>query len=143
MNRPPIVLLHGANSAAVEMEPLAEVLRAYGVVHAPNLVGHGGRDIPAALSLPEMAADAIGWMGRQGLSRAVVVHVVHPGVWPGVQTARSVVAPSVTVSPSRSTRTTFTGSQPSHAIGEMSVPASSALASSAMAMSCAPVTLFM
>lgn len=73
MSRPPIVLLHGANGAAVEMEPLAEVLRAYGVVHAPDLVGHGGRDIPDALSMPEMAADVVGWMGRQGLSRAVVV----------------------------------------------------------------------
>jgi pimeloyl-ACP methyl ester carboxylesterase len=73
MNRPPIVLLHGANSAAVEMEPLAEVLRAYGVVHAPNLMGHGGRDIPPRLSMAEMAADVVGWMGRQGLARAVIV----------------------------------------------------------------------
>ena len=73
MNRPPIVVLHGANSAAAEMEPLSEVLRAYGVVYAPNLVGHGGREVPAALTMREMAADVVGWMGRQGLSRAVIV----------------------------------------------------------------------
>ncbi len=73
MSRLPIVLLHGANSAAVEMEPLAEVLRGYGAVHAPNLMGHGGREIPAALSIADMAADVVGWMSRQGMERAVVV----------------------------------------------------------------------
>jgi len=73
MTRPSIVVLHGANSAAAEMEPLSEVLRAYGVVYAPNLMGHGGREVPAALSMQDMAADVVGWMGRQGLSRAVVV----------------------------------------------------------------------
>jgi pimeloyl-ACP methyl ester carboxylesterase len=73
MTRPPIVLLHGANSAAAEMEPLAEVLRAYGVVHAPNLIGHGGRDIPTDITMHDMAADVAGWMGRQGLARAVIV----------------------------------------------------------------------
>ncbi len=73
MNRLPIVLLHGANSAAVEMEPLAEVLRACGAVHAPNLMGHGGREIPAALSMADMATDVVGWMSRQGMERAVVV----------------------------------------------------------------------
>lgn len=73
MTRPPIVLLHGANSAAAEMEPLAEVLRAYGVVHAPNLIGHGGRDIPADITIADMAVDVVGWMGRQGLARAVIV----------------------------------------------------------------------
>lgn len=73
MTRPPIVVLHGANSAASEMAPLLDVLRAYGVVHAPDLIGHGGRDIPAELSIPDMASDVVGWMGRQGLARAVVV----------------------------------------------------------------------
>lgn len=73
MTRPPIVVLHGANSAASEMTPLTDVLRAYGIVHAPDLMGHGGRDIPGELSLREMAADVVGWMGRQGLTRAVIV----------------------------------------------------------------------
>jgi 3-oxoadipate enol-lactonase len=73
VTRPPLVLLHGANSAACEMTPLADVLRAYGVVHAPNLIGHGGRDIPQEVTLREMAADVVGWMGRQGLQRAVMV----------------------------------------------------------------------
>lgn len=73
MTRPPIVVLHGANSAASEMAPLVEMLRAHGVVHAPDLMGHGGREIPEALSMRDMAADVVGWMGRQGLARAIVV----------------------------------------------------------------------
>src|ERR1043166_6559293 len=59
-----------------------------------------------------------------------VVHVVQPGVWPGVQTARNVVPPNVTVSPSFSMRSTLTGSQPSSPNGDLSIPDDSAAASS-------------
>lgn len=66
---PVAVVIHGANGSSVEIEPLSEALRPYAQVHAPDLLGHGGREVPEVFTLPELAADVIAWLDRQGLAR--------------------------------------------------------------------------
>lgn len=73
MSLPHLVLIHGANASGPEMEPLAAVLRPYAQVHAPNLPGHGGREVPERLSMGQMAADVIAGMDRGRLERAFLV----------------------------------------------------------------------
>jgi pimeloyl-ACP methyl ester carboxylesterase len=68
-----IVLLHGANGCAAELEPLAAPLRPYGRVHVPNLLGHGGRPVPERLTMAGTAADVIAWLDAQGIARAAFV----------------------------------------------------------------------
>lgn len=69
----PIVLLHGANSAAEEVAPLAQALREQGrTVAVPNLYGHGGRPVPDELSIPALAADLCAQLDGNGIARAVL-----------------------------------------------------------------------
>ncbi len=73
MPAPDIVLLHGANGCAAEIEPLAAPLRAYGRVLVPNLVGHGGRPVPQRLTIGATAADVVELLDREGIERAYFV----------------------------------------------------------------------
>ena len=68
-----IVLLHGANGSGPELEPLAAALRPFGEVRAPNLPGHGGREMPAAFSVRGSAEDVVAGLDRDGIARAWMV----------------------------------------------------------------------
>ena len=68
----PLLLIHGANSAGRELAPLAEPLRAHTRVLTPDLPGHGGRELPEALSLPLYAEDLLRGLDAAGVERAVV-----------------------------------------------------------------------
>jgi pimeloyl-ACP methyl ester carboxylesterase len=67
-----MILLHGANSGGVELAPLAEALRPYATVRTPNLLGHGGRPIPARITLRDMAEDLVAWMDAEGIDTDVI-----------------------------------------------------------------------
>ncbi len=73
MSAPAIVVLHGANGSAREMEPLADPLRAHGRVIVHDLPGHGGRELPQRLSIAGAAEDVIARLDREGIERAFVV----------------------------------------------------------------------
>lgn len=68
-----IVLLHGANGCGAEMEPLAEPLRAFDEVRAPDLPGHGGREMPGRFTIPGFADDVVAWLDREGVDQAWLV----------------------------------------------------------------------
>lgn len=68
-----IVAIHGANSAAAELEPLTAELRRYGEVFAPNLAGHGGRPLPPELEMDGLARDLLAQMDERGIARAPLV----------------------------------------------------------------------
>jgi pimeloyl-ACP methyl ester carboxylesterase len=70
---PDIVLIHGANGCAAEMEPLAAPLRPFGRVFVLDLVGHGGRPVPEHLAIGDSAADVIEQLDRAGIERAFFV----------------------------------------------------------------------
>ena len=67
---PPIVMLHGANGRGQAIRSLVDALAPL-EVHAPDMLGHGGRELPERLSIAEMAADVVGYMDRKGIRRAV------------------------------------------------------------------------
>jgi pimeloyl-ACP methyl ester carboxylesterase len=73
MSEATIVVLHGANGCAREMEPLAAPLREHGRVIVHDLPGHGGRELPDRLSIQGAAADVVARLDREGIERAVVV----------------------------------------------------------------------
>ena len=68
-----IVVLHGANGSAREIEPLAAPLRAYGRVLVPDLPGHGGRPVPPKLSIEDNAAEVLALLDREKVERAILV----------------------------------------------------------------------
>jgi pimeloyl-ACP methyl ester carboxylesterase len=67
-----MVLIHGMNSAGVEMQPLAEALAPYANARLPDLLGHGGRPIPPSISTDAIARDLVEWLDREGIERAVL-----------------------------------------------------------------------
>jgi len=73
MSAPTIVVLHGANGSAREVELLAAPLRAYGRVLVPDLPGHGGRELPERLSIEGSADDVLALLDREKVERAVIV----------------------------------------------------------------------
>ena len=73
MSAPAIVVLHGANGCARQMEPLAGPLRQYGRVIVHDLPGHGGRELPDRLSIAGAAEDVIAMLDREGIGRAFIV----------------------------------------------------------------------
>ncbi len=66
----PLVLLHGSRSAAAALQPLQGALTRFGPVRAFDLVGHGGREIPAVFSMETLAQDVLAQMDRAGIERA-------------------------------------------------------------------------
>jgi pimeloyl-ACP methyl ester carboxylesterase len=65
-----LIVLHGANGSVADMGPLLERLGDARPVVAFNLVGHGGRPVPALLSIEAMAEDALAECDRRGISAA-------------------------------------------------------------------------
>ena len=62
----PLVIVHGANGSAREMAPLTDRLPGF----VPNMIGHGGREIPAALDVPAIAADLLRQCDAAGIGKA-------------------------------------------------------------------------
>ncbi|MBS0503959.1 MAG: alpha/beta fold hydrolase [Proteobacteria bacterium] len=62
----PLVIVHGANGAAREMAPLTGRLPGF----VPNMIGHGGREIPASLNIPAIAADLLRQCDDAGIGMA-------------------------------------------------------------------------
>ena len=73
MSAPAIVVLHGANGAAREIEPLAAALRPFGKVFVPDLPGHGGKPVPAQLSILDNANEVLALLDREKIDRAFLV----------------------------------------------------------------------
>lgn len=69
---PTLVMLHGANGTGALMAPLAERLRPWANVKTPDLLGHGGRPVPAHFSVPAFAEDLLAWLDERGIERAVL-----------------------------------------------------------------------
>jgi len=69
----PLLLLHGANGAALEIAPLSYGLRNFAPVFAPDLPGHGGRPVPHALDFSDLAADVIAQCDARGLGRFAAI----------------------------------------------------------------------
>ncbi len=67
-----MMLIHGAVGCAAEIEPLAAAFRHYTEVRTPNLIGHGGRPIPARLTIDAIARDLIEQCDRDGIERTFV-----------------------------------------------------------------------
>jgi len=75
-----MVIIHRANSAAAEMAPLIQALGPYTRAVAPSLPGHGGRELPGRMTVPDFAADVIAFMDREGIERDVLTGYSFGGV---------------------------------------------------------------
>ncbi len=71
--RPPLLILHGANGCRAEVQPWRQALSADFTVEALNLCGHGGRRMPAALTMAQCADDLLGQMDALGLQAPIVM----------------------------------------------------------------------
>lgn len=56
---PNLLMLHGSRGTYQELLPVAEALTEYRNPFLPNLLGHGGRDIPVCFSVKDMAEDVL------------------------------------------------------------------------------------
>lgn len=65
-----LVLIHGANGAAPEMRPLVKLLAPHYDVRTPNLLGHGGGPVPAALTIEALEDDLLAWLDAERIDRA-------------------------------------------------------------------------
>ena len=68
-----VVVLHGANGSAAEIEPLSAALRAFAPVFTPNLPGHGGRPVPQRMSIADHAADVLAAIEAERIDRPFIV----------------------------------------------------------------------
>ena len=78
--RPPMLILHGVNGCATEMQPWRDALSEDFEVALLNLVGHGGREIPEALTMERYAKDLLHQMDKQGLQAPVIMGYSFGGV---------------------------------------------------------------
>ena len=68
LEKPPLLLLHGALGSARQLEPLATVLRQQYAVHCFNFAGHGGQeDLPAPFSIARFALELEAYLQAEGL----------------------------------------------------------------------------
>jgi pimeloyl-ACP methyl ester carboxylesterase len=70
--RPSIVILHGANGTGAIMQPLGDELQPHVDSFAPNMLGHGGREIPERPSTEDFARDVLAQMDAHGLGRTYI-----------------------------------------------------------------------
>jgi len=69
-----VLVLHGSNGSAAEMEPLTAALRAYVPdARAIDLLGHGGRPVPERFSTRAFAEDVVAWLDRERIDRTTVL----------------------------------------------------------------------
>lgn len=71
--KPTIVVLHGVNGSSAEMAPVIRLLSPRFDVRAPDLLGHGGRDVPDGYTLEEMADDLVHWLDDERLGPAFLL----------------------------------------------------------------------
>jgi pimeloyl-ACP methyl ester carboxylesterase len=71
--RIPLLVLHGVNGTQAELQPWVAALQGDFDVHAIDLLGHAGRPLPEAFSLPAFADDVIAQMDALGLPSAVLL----------------------------------------------------------------------
>lgn len=64
---PTLILLHGSRGSTHELQPFAEHLVGACQPILPNLLGHGGRPIPARFTVQEMAQDILAQMDQNGI----------------------------------------------------------------------------
>lgn len=64
---PNLLMLHGSRGTYQELLPVAEALTGFCNPILPNLLGHGGRDIPACFSVRDMAEDVLAQMDAHGI----------------------------------------------------------------------------
>jgi len=63
-------MLHGSRGTYQELLPLANALTPVCTPILPNLIGHGGREIPDSLSVREIAEDIVQQMDRHHVEKA-------------------------------------------------------------------------
>lgn len=68
--RPHLVFLHGARGNNHVLQPLAQALNTKCIPLLPNLLGHGGRQIPDSLTVQEMSYDILKQMDSGGIETA-------------------------------------------------------------------------
>ncbi len=66
----PLIVLHGANGSARDMQPLLDKLEGDRPVIALNWLGHGGRTIPGEFSIADIGADLIEQCDERGITAA-------------------------------------------------------------------------
>jgi pimeloyl-ACP methyl ester carboxylesterase len=66
----PLIVLHGANGAATDMQPLLERLGRERPVIALNWLGHGGRPVPDRFTIEDIGADLIAQCDERGIGAA-------------------------------------------------------------------------
>lgn len=67
---PTLVMLHGAIGSGESLQVLASALSPHACIETPNLLGHGGRPVPASLSVQALADDVISYMDERQIARA-------------------------------------------------------------------------
>jgi len=70
MDKPTLIVLHGANGSWEEMAPLIKPLVPHFDVRAINLLGHGGRPVPDGLTIDSLADDLLAWLRAERIERA-------------------------------------------------------------------------
>lgn len=78
--RQSMVILHGVNGCSTEMQPWRQALADNFDVELMNLAGHGGRDIPQALTMERYAKDLLLQMDKRGLRAPVLLGYSFSGV---------------------------------------------------------------
>ena len=68
--RAPLIVLHGANGSARDMQPLLDRLPAERTVVALDWLGHGGRAIPDRFSIEAIGADLVAQCDARGIAAA-------------------------------------------------------------------------
>jgi pimeloyl-ACP methyl ester carboxylesterase len=70
MTNPTLVMLHGGGGTGPSLDPLAQLLKPAFTLEAPNLVGHGGREIPAKIRFDDWVDDLVKQLDERGIGRA-------------------------------------------------------------------------
>jgi len=70
---PSLIILHGSRGTHKELLPLAQALTQVSAPRVPNLLGHGGREIPDRFRVRDMAFDILQQMDYHGIETSYLV----------------------------------------------------------------------